>query len=343
LIFKQFSNKENIMVWLYILIAVLAAAVIYLLTLPKDYQVQRSITIKRPVAEVFEQVQDFRLWDAWSPWMLHDRASPSTIERPIEVGGSSAWDSKKIGSGRTTHTSIVANESIVQKLEFFKPFKSISSVDWCFAEHNGETTVTWAMNASMPLPMRPMIPMISRMIGLDFELGLGLMRGILDPSSEYPKLDFEGVQQITAQTCTVTRYEGLLGKEHMSPAMGSAESGYSALYAAAQDRITGGAMAAYHKVSMRKQTTVCDFGFPVSSIAAGETALNIATGPCFQVRYQGSYEFLGSAWNAAMGQMKMQKLKLNTLRPSLEIYTNSPDQVGHSNELVTLLQIPIKG
>jgi effector-binding domain-containing protein len=61
------------------------------------------------------------------------------------------------------------------------------------------------------------------------------------------------------------------------------------------------------------------------------------------MRYQGSYEFLGSAWNAAMGQVKMQKLKFDTSRPSLEIYTNSPDQVAHSNELVTLLQIPIKG
>jgi effector-binding domain-containing protein len=335
------------MFWLTLLLAILAIAVMYLLTLPKAYTVERSITIARPVEAVFEQVQDFRLWDAWSPWMLHDRNAAVTIERPTEVGGSSAWDSPKIGAGKTTHTAMVGNEFITQKLEFFKPFRSVATIHWRFTQHNkgdhAQTTVTWVMNAGMPLPMRPMIPMLSRMIGLDFELGLGLMRGILDPNAERPKIDFEGVQQVTAQTCTVTRYEGLLGKEHMSSAMGSAESGYPALYAAAKDRITGGAMAAYHKVSMRKQTTVCDFGFPVSRIVAGETVLNIAAGPCFQVRYQGSYEFLGSAWNAAIGQAKMQKLKLDTSRPSLEIYTNSPDQVAHSNELVTLLQIPIKG
>ncbi len=330
------------MLWLYILIAVLAAVLIYLLTLPKDYQVQRSITINRPVAAVFEQVQDFRLWDAWSPWMLHDRGALSTIDRPTEVGGSSAWDSVKIGSGKTTHTAIVPNTSITQKLEFFKPFKSVSSVDWQLTETEGKTTVTWTMQSSMPLPMRPFIPMITRMVGLDFELGLGLMRGILDPSSEHPAIGFDGIVHTTAQTCTVSRYEGLLGKEHMGLAMGSLTTGYPALYQKAQDRITGGAIAAYHKVNVRKQSTVCDFGFPVSSIAAGETALHIAAGPCFQVRYQGSYEFLGSAWNAAMGQAKMQKLKLDKSRPSLEIYLNTPDQVAHSNELVTLLQVPIK-
>jgi hypothetical protein len=83
------------MIWPFIVFAIVAGAIIYLLTLPKTYQVQRSITIARPVAAVFEQVHDFRLWDAWSPWLLHDRACQSVIERPLDVGGSSAWDSPK--------------------------------------------------------------------------------------------------------------------------------------------------------------------------------------------------------------------------------------------------------
>jgi effector-binding domain-containing protein len=321
-----------------IMMAILACAVIYLLSLPKHYQVQRSMTVTRPVAAVFEQVQDFRLWDAWSPWMLHDSGCKSVIDRPLDVGGSSAWNSAKIGSGKTTHTAIVPNQSISQALVFYKPFKSNSTIEWTFQQVNDDTTVTWTMNASMPLAMRPFIPMVSRMVDLDFELGLGLMRGILDPSAEHPKLTFDGVQTTTAQTCTVQRYEGPLG-EAMSAAM---RTGYPALFAAAKERVTGLPMAAYHTVKVSKQTTVCDFGLPVSQSATADRVLTLTAGPCFQVRYQGSYQFLGSAWNAAMGQARMQKLKLDKSKPSLEIYTNTPDTVAHSNELVTLLQIPLK-
>jgi effector-binding domain-containing protein len=244
----------------------------------------------------------------------------------------------KIGAGKTTHTAIHPHQSISQQLEFFKPFKSKASIEWTFQEAAGVTTVTWTMQSRMPLPMRPMVPMITRMIGLDFELGLGLMRGVLDHSSEHPAIAFEGIQTMTAQTCTVQRYEGEFG-----PAMSAAmNTGYPALYAAAKDRVIGQPMAAYSKVKPVKQTTVCEFGFPVSQTAPSDTVLNLTSGPCFQVRYQGSYQFIGSAWNAAMGQAKMLKLKLDKSKPALEIYTNTPDQVAHSNELVTLIQIPLK-
>jgi Polyketide cyclase / dehydrase and lipid transport/GyrI-like small molecule binding domain len=336
--FAYLFAMELIMIWIFLL-AVIAGALIYLLSLPKNYQVQRSITIARPVDDVFEHVRDFRLWKAWSPWLLHDSDCVPTLLNPTEVGGSNAWDSAKIGSGKTTHTAIVKNQSISQTLEFFKPFKSVSQIEWTFSETSGASTVTWMMNASMPLPMRPFIPMMTRMIGLDFELGLGLLRGVLDPSAERPDIQFEGPQTMAAKTCAVQHYEGALG-EAMSTAM---RTGYPAVYEKAKDRVTGLPLAAYHKVNVVKQTTVCDFGFAVTQSAATDTVLQLAAGRCFQVRYQGSYQFLGSAWNAAMGQVRMQKLKIDTSKPSLEIYTNTPDQVAHSNALVTLLQIPLKG
>jgi hypothetical protein len=335
--FEYLFAKELIMIWFFILV-VIAAALIYLLNMPKSYRVERSITIARPVDVVFEQVQDFRLWKAWNPWLQYDATTVPSYDNPTQVGGSYSWNSDKIGSGKTTHTTIEQNQSISQKLEFFKPFKSVANVGWAFKTEGASTVVTWSMNAGMPLPMRPFIPMMTRMIGLDFEFGLGLLRGVLDDSAERPDIQFEGQKTMLAQICTVQRYEGELG-EAMSNAM---RTGYPAVYEKAKDRVTGFPLAAYHKVNVVKQTTVCDFGFAVTQSAPTDTLLQLAQGPCFQVRYQGSYQFLGSAWNAAMGQVRMQKLKIDKSRPSLEIYTNTPDQVTHSNELVTLLQIPLK-
>ncbi len=187
------------MIYASFTVLILVCAVIYLLMLPKEYSVCRSITIAKSASEVFPYVQDFQLWAEWSPWLLHDPQANITIDRAKEVGGSSAYESSKIGAGKTTHTAITPHSRIEQHLEFFKPFKSQAAIEWDFREQNGATTLTWTMRSSMPLPMRPFIPMMTRMIGLDFELGLAKLRGIADPNADAPKLHFAGISQLPPQ------------------------------------------------------------------------------------------------------------------------------------------------
>jgi hypothetical protein len=56
---------EKILIALAVIIAVFLIAVALQLS---EFQVERSATMSAPPATVFDQVNDFHKWDAWSPW-----------------------------------------------------------------------------------------------------------------------------------------------------------------------------------------------------------------------------------------------------------------------------------
>ncbi len=326
--------------WIFILILILALA--YLLSLPKRYTVTRSIVIAKPVGEVFAYVRDFSNWTAWSPWSLHEPDHQLTIDRPTELGGLYAWDGKKIGAGQMQHTGITLNERVDILLTFLRPFKNTAKVVWSFrSAPNDACEITWDMQSQMPLPMRPMQAFIAKMIGYDFALGLALLRGKLDPTSEHPSITFNGVVERGAQTYVTEHFEGTLVDMR-----GAMKEAYPRLW----QRLSKDterwekkpAIAAYHKVKFMKATTVMDMGFAVKQLNAGEAGLALPADKYFQMTMRGSYDFLPSSWNTVHGQVKMLKLKIDKSRPALEVYQINPMEAPNSNDWTTLLCVPIK-
>ena len=92
--------------WWLILIVVVGV-VAYLLSLPKNYTVTRSIVIAKPLPEVFDYIVDFNNWNAWSPWMLHEpEAETRTFDGAAERGVH-RWNGDRIGAGQMTHKRII--------------------------------------------------------------------------------------------------------------------------------------------------------------------------------------------------------------------------------------------
>jgi predicted transcriptional regulator YdeE/uncharacterized protein YndB with AHSA1/START domain len=337
------------MVWILLIVAVvIAGAVVYLKSLPAGYKVVRSIVIAKPLPEVFDYIVDFKHWNAWSPWMLHEPNAKSTTTNGAVVGGVHTWDGAKIGAGQMQHHVIVPNERIEMLLSFFRPFKSEADVTWEVkdASKDGQgneqaTEVIWTMEAHMPLPFRPFQFMFARMIGYDFDLGLALLRGQLDPASEHPTIAFEGVQERPAQLYATEHFKGTFDDMR-----GVMQEAYPRLWnSIAQDTERWEhkpAIAAYHKVNLGKQTTVMDIGFAVKSAKTSEASLSLPAGRYFVMRLTGSYQFLPSAWNTIYGQIKMQKLKIDKRQPALEVYQTNAMEAANSNDYVTFLCVPLK-
>ena len=146
---------------------------------------------------VFNKVRDFRSWAEWSPWLMHE---PDTrlefSQSPEQEGGWYTWDGDRVGAGKLTHVSIEPPDRIEERIEFLRPFKSVSAVWWEFVDRDGQTEVSWNMKGAMPFFFRFMTRMMSVMIGKDYDLGLALLRGTLDPRargrSESRKLADQG-------------------------------------------------------------------------------------------------------------------------------------------------------
>jgi len=70
----------------YIVLAAVAALVVVFLivvaTRPADFRIERRATIAAPPSVVFDQVNDFRNWSAWSPWAKLDPAMKETYDGP---------------------------------------------------------------------------------------------------------------------------------------------------------------------------------------------------------------------------------------------------------------------
>lgn len=321
---------------LIIVIVALAGLVLWLFTLPGQYQVQRSVRVRAALGQSFEAVRDFQRWPSWSPWLLHDPACELHYENPREQGGYYRWDSALIGQGRVSHQTILPEQQLQMLLEFFKPFKSQAQVSFDFCDvGDGYSEIHWTMDARLPLVMRPMRKMFETMIGLDFELGLALLAGQLDPSAEHPRLEFVGLTTRPAQTLLTQSYNGALSA--MGKVMADA---YPALAAKAGAAQSGPPLALYHKVRPNKDWVECQMAVPVQETTPGSEPL--PEGQYFLVRAYGDYRFLKLSWHSAYGHLKMKKIKYDAKRPGLEVYPNDPLKLPNSNDWLTELYLPVR-
>jgi carbon monoxide dehydrogenase subunit G len=166
---------------IWILIAVAAIVVVFLVVValqPADFRIQRTALIAAPAQAVFAQVNDFRKWQAWSPWEKLDPALKRTYE-----GDTYAWvGNKKVGEGRMTITESRPGELVRIKLEFFKPFAATNTTEFSFKPEGGGTAVTWSMTGRNNFVAKAvsMFMSMEKMVGGQFEKGLAQMKSIVE-------------------------------------------------------------------------------------------------------------------------------------------------------------------
>lgn len=146
---KKFLRKTAL--WTGI---ILLALLLFGFLLPREVTVSRSITIDAPMDRVFEQVNDLRNWEKWSPWKRMDPMMEMTFSNPpVGQGAFYKWDSdnKQIGSGTMTLAKVTNNEEIVTALH--SDDWGDASATFLFDNKGNDIEVTWKMTndlGSMP-------------------------------------------------------------------------------------------------------------------------------------------------------------------------------------------------
>jgi DNA gyrase inhibitor GyrI len=328
--------------WLLPLI-LLAAGLAYLAVQPATFEIRRSLTMSVDRSTVFAKVRDLRGWRDWSPWLLHEPdARLAYSPHPDQKGGFYTWDGPAIGAGRLTHLRLDEPTRIDQRLEFKRPFKAVSETWWEFAEPaDGGTAVTWCMRGRLPFLLRFLTGMVSRMTGNDFELGLALLRGTLDPTAERPLVRFQGACERPAQDVLTIPFSGGL-----ADLIATARSGFPRLdgyLAAAGATPPGPPFTVIYKANAKATQFTCDLALPVpTGVDPGEFKVKrLDGGRYFVTELQGSYQFLGPVWSSVMAHLQMHKIRRDRSRPCLEVYVNDPTKVAHSNDLLTRILVPV--
>lgn len=173
------------MLILYIVLAIAALLLLLAAIAPKNYNVSRSIEIKRPKNEVFNYLKSLKNQDEWSPWAKRD---PNMYQEFTgtdgQVGALSYWKgNKQVGEGEQEITKIVEGKRIESELRFLKPFKSTSDAYIETVEVGSDRTkVIWGFSGKNVFPMSIMMLFMSmdKAVGKDFEEGLASLKEILE-------------------------------------------------------------------------------------------------------------------------------------------------------------------
>ncbi|RNC87015.1 MAG: polyketide cyclase [Winogradskyella sp.] len=173
------------MIILYIILALIAIVILLAMIAPKSYHVSRSITVNKPVNEVFDYMRYIKNQNDWSPWKKKDpNMKQEFTGTDGEIGFISKWEGNKdVGTGEQEIVSITENKSINSQLRFFKPWKSQSdaylttrSVD------DNSTEVIWGFSGVNKPPSNIFFLFFNmdKSVGKDFEEGLSELKRILE-------------------------------------------------------------------------------------------------------------------------------------------------------------------
>ena len=180
--------KKILLLAVVVIVVGIAIFAVVVAMQPSHYQVQRSATINAPAAVVFNQVNDFHKWDAWSPWAKLDPNMKTTHEgSPAGTGAVYSWTGNSdVGEGKMTITDSKPGELIKIKLEFIKPFAATSDTVFNFKPQGNQTAVTWTMDGENNFVGKAMCLFMNmdKMVGGDFEKGLAQMKTIAEKAAQ---------------------------------------------------------------------------------------------------------------------------------------------------------------
>lgn len=170
-----------------ILLGLVAVIVVFLGIValqPSHYQVTRSAVIAAPAPAVFAQVNDFRKWEAWSPWAKLDPAAKASFDGPpAGKGAIFRWAGNgNVGEGSMTLTESRPSDLVRIRLDFVKPMAGTSLAEFTFKPQGNQTAVTWSMSGEKNFISKAICMFLDqdKMIGGHFEKGLASLKSVVE-------------------------------------------------------------------------------------------------------------------------------------------------------------------
>jgi hypothetical protein len=190
---KPKSKFKTILVYTLVVLMALFGVLCSIVAMqPAEFKVARSATFKATPAAVFEQVNDFHKWQAWSPWAKLDPNARGVYDGPSSGESSTfSWEGNSdVGEGNMTIVESKPNELVRIRLEFIEPFAATNDVTMKVEPQGDDTKLTWSMEGKNNFFGKAigLVMDCEKMCGDDFEKGLANMKAIVEkPPASAPE------------------------------------------------------------------------------------------------------------------------------------------------------------
>ncbi|MCK8481574.1 SRPBCC family protein [Psychroserpens algicola] len=332
---------------LFLLLILFIGLAIYIAVQPNSFEVERKRTINAPINMVYDNVIDFKNWEAWSSWAEADPEMVITLpEKTRGINGSYTWEDKDgVGVMKTIDTK--ANETIVQEMQFAEFPKS--EVTW-HLEPNGtnKTDVTWNISGKdLPFTFKAFAAFMGGMekqIGPNYERSLEKLDSILVSDMKKYSITVEGITQHSGgfylYNTTSCKMEDFKQKmQEMMPKIGA--------YAMANNIVMAGKpFVIYHKWDTENNTVMFSCCIPTTSkiITNDPEVLTGQLEPFKAVKtvLKGDYVNLEETWNKAMAYIAENNLIQPETGPVIESYLTDPASTPNPAEWITEIYLAVE-
>lgn len=319
---------------------------IYIAVQPNSFNVTRTKTIKAPAAVIFNNVIDFKNWEAWSSWV---ESEPSTVitlsEKTKGVGGSFSWKDKD-GEGTMKTLAAYPNDSISQEMQLSNFYPS--NVYWKFEKTENGTNVTWGMKSdNMPFLLKFFAVIgggIDNMLGSDYERGLEKLDSVVVNSMKAYNVEIKGITQYgggfylyKTTNATSNNISQVMGQQYGSISMFMMENNIA---------FNGMPFTIYHDMNIENGTVIMSNAIPVKEkiVITGTSDILCDYMPkltALKTVLKGNYTNLPKAWEKAMRFIADNDIEQSNIKP-FEIYTTDPGDFPNPADWITEIYIPIK-
>lgn len=167
-----------------VVLATIAAILIYAATRPDSFRVERSTAMNAPAEKIFPYIDGLKRWTEWSPYEGRDPAMKRAYSGADSGKGAVyEWDGNdNVGKGRMEIVDSTPPHRVVIKLDFLKPFEGHNMAELIVEPKGGQTIVTWAMYGPSTFMTKLVGTFLDMddMIGRDFAAGLAKLKAVVE-------------------------------------------------------------------------------------------------------------------------------------------------------------------
>ena len=338
---------KTIKYFLFLLLIFAIGFCVYVAVQPNSFEVSRTRTINAPASVIYNNVIDFKNWEAWSSWVEADPDMKIFLsEQTKGVDGSFSWEDKD-GVGMMKTIQAVPNSSIEQDMQI-ADFPS-SDVHWNFKPNdNGSTDVTWDISGkNLPFGFK-MFSVLSggmeKQIGPHYERSLEKLDSIIVADMKKYSITINGTTEHSGGyfifNSTSAKISDLKNKvpELLSKVKSYAEKNNISM--------AGFPFVNYHYFDTENNATMFSCCIPTTSRVI-TTENDILTGQlepfkALKTTLQGNYSNLEEAWQTSMKYISDHNLVQDEKGPMLETYVKdslaSPNPADWKTEIYIALK-----
>jgi effector-binding domain-containing protein len=327
-----------------ILIVIIIGTLVWAAFLPSKIEIKQQVTIKAPVAVVFDEVNDLRNWDNWSPYK--DSSLQSRFEGPVRgVGAKVLWTDKKEGEATLTISEVNQFTFIKTVLKTPSQEKTAETV-FTFEQIGDSTKVSWERNIEgLSYPFGRFVGwMLEKGYNYNFSRGLKSMKEYIETYKSEPEYygfetelkEFPGGNYLAMDdSCLIDDMSYNINRAFDAIRNYAEELGINP---------SGVPMIEWHSYNPDDYSSyTCMIPYDTTNIATSFTVYfkSLPSYHVAMIRYEGSYDYSYYAWIALDNYRMFHNLRI--AGDPIEEYIVGPRNETDSSKFITNIYFPYKG